>query len=136
MNVTIYDTFIGKTLTHVFRIDETTSYTLTFDGHTTSYYNDALVFICDDGTIFEMSHSQDCCESVNIDDIVGDLEDLIGSPIVEAEEVSECTSLYESETWTFYKIGTLKGGVHIRWYGTSNGYYSEDVYFGEKEKWW
>ena len=77
-------------------------------------------------------HHQNCCESVYIEDICGDLEDLVGSPLVEAEEVSnyEAGPLSEYEdsyTWTFYRFRTRKGSVSVRWYGSSNGYYSEDV---------
>ena len=78
---------------------------------------------------------QDCCESVYIEDIVGDLDDLVGTPLLLVEEVSnydgeskyEDGEYSESETWTYYRFRTMKGSVDIRWYGTSNGYYSESV---------
>jgi hypothetical protein len=94
-------------------------------------------FVCDDGARFSMYHCQDCCESVQVEDITGDVTDLIGSPIVRAEENSSqenpegVTPEYQdSFTWTFYRIGTAKGTVVIRWYGESNGYYGEMPCFG------
>jgi len=77
-------------------------------------------------------HHQDCCESVYIEDICGDLQDLVGAPLVEAEEVSNyeaepLSEHEESHTWTFYRFRTRKGSVTVRWYGSSNGYYSESV---------
>ena len=83
-------------------------------------------------TRYTFDHRQDCCENVDIDDISGDLKDLRGSIILLAEEVSNPDyqnedRCGESETWTFYKFATVKGYVTVRWYGSSNGYYSESV---------
>jgi hypothetical protein len=74
-------------------------------------------------------------------DIVGDLQDLIGTPLLMAEEVTnesdvnpegvEVPEYQESFTWTFYKLATIKGYVTISWYGQSNGYYNESVSFRE-----
>ncbi len=98
--------------------------------------DDEMRFICSDQSEYVLYHESDCCESVTIEDIDGDLSDLIGHPILVAEEsISDknpkgCKFEYQdSFTWTYYKLDTIKGGVTIRWYGESNGYYSESVNF-------
>jgi hypothetical protein len=90
--------------------------------------NEALVFYNEKGEGFMFSHCQDCCESVSIDDINGDLDDLLNSIILKSEKKSNSNeSDCGSETWTFYKFATRKGYVTVKWYGESNGYYSEEV---------
>lgn len=91
---------------------------------------DTFCFEFAEGPRVFMLHEQACCEVVTLEDIIGDFNDLIGKPIKEANESSNCLnadSQAESETWTFYRIGAGYNNVVLRWYGTSNGYYSESV---------
>jgi hypothetical protein len=91
-----------------------------------------LLFITDDGK-YLMKHNQCCCESVYLEDICGDLNDLIGSKVVTAKVTSNSDKPPldddDSFTWTFYDLTTIHGAVTFRWYGSSNGYYSEEVDF-------
>lgn len=90
--------------------------------------DDRMTFLFTEGYLLDMWHEQDCCESVTIEDIEGDLNDLVGRPLTVCEEVSnDDPNASESATWTFYRFATDKGYVTVRWYGSSNGYYSEAV---------
>ena len=99
--------------------------------------DEQIVFTATDGRVWRQSHSQDCCEYVRVEEVHGDLSDLIGTPILIAEEATYDnepdpdgrTGSDEDYRWTFYKLATVKGHVTIRWLGESNGYYSTDVSF-------
>ena len=105
----------------------------------TSVRNEGTELVFQNATeSFVFFHQQDCCESVSIEDVCGDLQDLVGEPLLLAEEVQGETPVdfnereYESVTWTFYKFATRKGYVDVRWLGESNGYYSEGVSLGRE----
>ncbi len=110
--------------------------------------SDRIYFICkNEHSLFKnvydsyvLYHDQDCCETVCIEDVNGDLDDLIDTPILQAEErvshenPEDFTPEYQNSfTWTFYHLATIKGYVTIRFYGSSNGYYSERVSFSKEE---
>ena len=96
--------------------------------------SDEVLFYCNDRSIYKMYHEQDCCECVSIDDVNGNVDDLIGSKILQAEVYTkdmedEREDADSSGTYTFYNFATINGYVQVKWFGTSNGYYSEAVEF-------
>lgn len=100
----------------------------------TQHGNEAIRFTADTGEQWEMFYEPDCCASCYIEDVVGYLQDLVGRPVWMAEASSSRDNPKEyypdeSFTWTFYKFATSKGYVTVRWYGSSNGYYSETASF-------
>lgn len=122
-NTVTFDVLKGKTLTKIEGMEAG---------------NDVVKFYCTDGSAYEMYHLQSCCSGVTIEDVCGDVDDLIGSEILVADEIIhegenpegvEVPEYQDSFTWTFYKFATRKGYVDLRWYGESNGYYSESVDF-------
>lgn len=89
-----------------------------------------MLLIATDGTKLRFRHYADCCEHVRIQDVAGDVNDLVGTPLTMCEAVSSdepegivCED--DSHTWTFFKFATAKGYVTVRWLGESNGYYGE-----------
>lgn len=105
-------------------------------------YNDSIVFICSNGDTFEAYHMQDCCETVDIYDVSGDLQSLIGEEITftnekESQEWPQDVPMPNyigSFTWTTHIFKTAKNTVTVRWLGESNGYYSESVHFSRTHK--
>jgi len=102
-----------------------------------------------------MFHYQQCCESVYIAEIIGDLSDLINTPIIDVQILTnenntidknvireledkerprlnkDAEIAIEDASWTFYKITTNKGDVVFRWCGVTDSCYSIDVGFYE-----
>lgn len=94
------------------------------------------------GRKFAMYHTQSCCESVTVDsvNVIGSIGAMIGEKITDAVEETNSTDdaldkHATSWTWTYYTLRTHNGTITIRWYGTSNGYYSESVNTYEIKPW-
>ena len=58
-----------------------------------------MLFRTADGETFLFGHYQNCCESVRIEDICGDIQDLVGEPILMAEEVSGEAPESDEDHW-------------------------------------
>lgn len=116
MNV---ESIIGETLTYV-DIDDS---------------NEQILLTTKSGKQIRIYHSQDCCESVHIEDTHGSWHDLLGKVIIDAthEEDRENDPPKNEESWTrttlTFKVNDAT--VINKWIGTSNGYYSESVNFEE-----
>lgn len=89
-----------------------------------------------DGSSLIQVHEQDCCESVEVEQVDGDASKHIGATVyeliekvVEQEDIDKeiLPAWVDSITATFYTLKTSKGYIDWRWFGESNGYYSEDV---------
>lgn len=112
----------GKTLTDIKGLEEGSEYQ-TFITDTEKYV---------------LEHQEDCCESVILTKIIGDVNSILNSEIVLAEddiganepEWAKDRSYYDSYTWSKYVIETKNGGRLEFWYlGESNGYYCEAAIF-------
>lgn len=106
-----------------------------------------------EGGKLTLRYEQDCCASCSICQVDGDPLDLLGLPLAMCEEdgnvpehdmsTEKGDDSYgdESFTWTFVKFASTAGYVTLRWYGSSNGYYSEQptAYYegpGAPARWW
>jgi hypothetical protein len=84
-------------------------------GHTITSINVGdvrITFGMSDGRTIEMYHDQDCCEAVYVEDVIGDIHDLVGTPLLRAEERTEdepADEYGDIGMWTFYEFATIKG---------------------------
>lgn len=100
-------------------------------------YSETVTLFTKEGK-FWFEHSQDCCESVSLEDftLMGEMTGVVMRAYESTDDATtENTGqqYLESGTWTFYRIETPRGSLFMRWLGTSNGYYSEgvDLYYEE-----
>ena len=87
-----------------------------------------------DGSIYTLTHIQDCCEHVRVYGSVGNIDDVLNAEVIAAEDTNPMDNpnasdykIYDSATWTQFRIVTNKGTFEMWWLGESNGYYSETV---------
>lgn len=86
------------------------------------------VFICKNGYAIKMLNR--AYSRVEIENIDTDYDIFSDTDFCEIyESTNKGNTDFGSCTWTFYNIKTNKGYASIRWYGSSNGYYSEKVDF-------
>ena len=92
-------------------------------------HEEFIIFVLGDNGVVMMNHGQNCCETVHIEDINGDLNHLLDTPLLRAEVKStgNTETSCGDEQYTFYTLATISGYVDLRWYGESNGCYSTSV---------
>lgn len=121
MKVNTYAEFSGKTIQEIRGCKK---------------HSDEVTIKFTDGTCLKFYHRQDCCETVLLEDFDATPEDLVNANIISIEErisysneneIKPLNSWDESYTWSFYVIKTSKFTMTMRWYGESNGWYSETV---------
>ncbi|HBY20802.1 MAG TPA: hypothetical protein DEG71_07310 [Clostridiales bacterium] len=90
--------------------------------------DDRVSFLTDKGRYtlinFESWCGNDC--DVSLEDIDGNIYRLFGQKIIFAEEIIH-SGTDESTCYSFYKLSTNNDSVTLRFYGRSNGYYSENM---------
>jgi hypothetical protein len=98
----------------------------------------------DQGTLW-LYHPQECCERVELVDVAGDPEDLVGGIIVVFEHRTEKSDFDEKKNrshpqkkakikpYSFYAIRTTKGDVTLRWEKLNDAAYGSEVIVRFKE---
>lgn len=85
----------------------------------------ALAFTMDDGSVFELYHEYECCESVCIDKMdIDDLKGAIGDGLVTFKVK---VTKGDDVTHTFVDVATKTHTATVAFKGESNGFYSETI---------
>ena len=93
---------------------------------------EAVVFTLTDGRRYKLYHESDCCESVDLEEVDGNLTDLHGLVTVAMSEEEAGESTHDDScTITTIRIATETATVTMTWRGESNGYYRETPTFEE-----
>jgi len=86
---------------------------------------------------YRLEHYQDCCESVRLENVIGDIKNILNVPITLAEEDNPgdpdwySESYNDSHTWSVFILEAGGKRVEFWFLGESNGYYGESVDFVE-----
>lgn len=103
--------------------------TVTLNGGAVEFYNNNKLMFC-------LHHEQSCCEIVELIDGFDELHLLQNGPIMQSYatyshdgelKYTENGNSYDNLTWSFYTFSTFYHSVTLRFYGQSNGCYSETV---------
>lgn len=94
--------------------------------------DDYILLTTVSGRKIQIFHYQDCCESVSIESVEGNIVNLTGKVLIDVSEriddsdnpPKDCD---ESWTRTIHTFKTNDETVIVKWIGISNGYYSENV---------
>jgi len=96
--------------------------------------NSPEVHIVTNQTTYKLYHHQDCCESVLVENVIGDEKDILNEEIIFAEEDAGANDpdwydehYNDSHTWTKYVLKTKNASLKFWFLGESNGYYNENV---------
>lgn len=100
----------------------------------TDRYGYRVLRIGTDSFDLVMEHERDCCNQGDLIDGFDDLKQMVGEVVLEAECVKQDGVEGQMpdwadylNQWTFYKIRTMNTSATLRWFATSNGYYSVEV---------
>lgn len=114
VNINIFEPLFNKTIVKIEGAEEE---------------SEEIFFIMSNGDVLRMYHEVTLWEDVRIEDIGGDINNIIGVPIKESIVIIEEGDLDYGCTYTrtWFQFLTDKGYVAIRWKSLSDGCCSESV---------